>query len=70
MVAQYMHKPFDKSLIVLHQAQKGLDFHVHSGKSELGHSFQVLFAWSQTLSWDVMSQIVDLIPEEFALSGF
>ena len=52
-----------------HQAQKGSDFHVSFEQSELSHSFQVLFAGPHTLSGDMTNQIVDLIPEEFSLSG-
>ena len=59
-----MCKPFDESLIVPHQAQKGSDFHVSLGQSDLSHSFQVLFAGPHTLSGDMMSHIVYLIPEE------
>ena len=66
----YEHKPLDESPIVPHQVQKGSDFHVSSGLSELCHSFQVLFAGPHLLFGDMMSQIVNLILEEFALCGF
>ena len=41
MFVKWLHdmcKPFDELLIVPHQVQKGLDFHVISGKSELVQS--------------------------------
>ena len=65
-----MCKPLDELLIVPHQAQKGSDFYVSLGWSKFGQSLQVLLAGSHTLFGDVMSQIVNLIPEEFTLSGF
>ena len=60
-----MCKPFDELLILPNKAQKGSNFHVGLGWSKLNHSFQFLFAGLHTLSGDVMSQIVDLILEEF-----
>ena len=51
MVAWYV-QPFDELLIMPHQAQKGYEFHVSVGQSELSHSFQVLFTGSHTLSGD------------------
>ena len=66
----YMCKPFDELLIVPYQAQEGLDFHVRSGQSKLSHSFQVLFVGPYTLFGDMMSQVVNLIPEELTLRGF
>ena len=40
------------------------------GWNNLSHSFQFLFAGPHIHSGDMMSPIVDLIPEEFILSGF
>ena len=65
-----MCKPFDELPVVPHQTQKGSDFHVSSWWIELSHSFKILFAGLHTIPGDMMSQIVDLIQEEFALSGF
>ena len=56
-------------LTVPHQAQKGSDFCVSLRQSKLCHSFQVLFAGPHPLFGDMMSQIVNLIVEEFALGG-
>ena len=63
-------KTFDELPIVPHQDQKGADVCASLGWDKFHHNFQVLFAGSHTLSGDVMSQIVNLILEEFALCGF
>ena len=47
-----------------------LGFSCKLGWREFSHSFQVPFAGHNTLSGDMMSQIVNHIPEKFALSGF
>ena len=50
-----------------HQAKKDLDFGVGLWWSESSHSFQVLLAGLYTFLGSMMSQVVDLVLEEFTL---
>ena len=70
MLMQWLHdacKPLNKPSIMSHQAQKGSDCSVGLWWSEFSHSFQVLLAGSYAFLGNIMSQIADLIPEEFTL---
>ena len=50
-----------------HQAQKGSDFSVGLWWSKFSHSIQVFLAGSYTFLGGMMSQIGDLVFEEFTL---
>ena len=65
-----MCKPLDELPIVPHQAQVGSDFSVGLGWSKLCHHIYILLAGPHTLLGGMMGQIVNLILEEFTLSGF
>ena len=62
-----MSKPLDELPIVPHQAQKGLDFYVSLGRANSTTAFKLSLL---DLFGDMMSQIVNLFLEEFALCGF
>ena len=70
MFMQWLHytcKPFDKSPVMPHQAQKGSDFHVSSAWSKFCHGLQILITGLHALLQDMMSQIVNLALDELAL---
>ena len=62
-----MCKPLHKLSVMSHQAPKGPDLGVGLWWSKSGYSFKVLCAGLYTFLGDVVSQVVDLILEEFTL---
>ena len=67
LVQRLWDATLNKPLVMFHIAQKGLDLRVGLWWGKSGQRFSVFLAGSYTILGDMMSQVGDLVLEEFTL---